>query len=1078
MINELERKYGHRFSKKSCLIVTNEAYEELRKHGASAESAFETAIRWMKKYGRSPSEKEMDRFLSEALEYHSLITLLIYGIALDNWAFGHFSLRKKSLLPALLLPLMPSGGLTVESRNFLLWAISKIKIISRDTINMDDMARVGLTELVIREAILLMDSPDVEDHEHALQMLREKREAIRFETEDNLQFSYGRLLFEMALLLKSRLEGDIFENRKESVVLLEECLALPARQADKVRRAITLAQLGSAYRLFAKLHSDLLERRSLLERSVSAYKDSQNFFRQNQIPAEYIDHAKGAEINYVSAQLDLLELLHRPDEITEETFQNYSRSLATQGMNSVKTYLHKSGEICTQQNRFQTILGTLEAYPQAKLIEVLKSIRDESNYPDTLTQVQIQLLITTLKENFEEDLASEIWPLLEQVLGRVNPLACGIAMARQLQLAELLIALPKNEGGRPGAPANYLERRIYTLNASLSDPIQTSSHLKLTSSWIGHLAKLRLALPTTPQDRLKWIDLLGFSAFRADCQFFGQGPANEHSNHDEYRWRCNLYRTRGSLDRAQERLDILNFSKYEENPELLASMKIYAQSDEYIQDQTGQFHRDFQRPDVEAELERKELRNNIVFGHSRGWSPAVEFNVPSLICADIIKWLNDRRNTALLVVETGPHPMWLALPDGDKLVSIQISTSKPSDVRTFFEAVERLIEAELRIWSGEEPCEEHNQALDNYNCIAKPLAEKLVDICEVHGITRIALLARGFLAQIPWESIPISNNDLLMTLGEKLSVIHLSTLATGHQEQALARPGRFTYIGAGQSTKTPLGFGASILSASDPDAVFAMADRDQLESFMCSCGVLRILTHGGFFPAGDSFLGLDESDSTASSTDRTYTTGEIRSLDLVGCRRVELWACESGFGTEFLATQIWYDEPAAIGSAFLLAGAARNIASLWKQPSLPACLIAAAFSKFVKANGDAFDDAWALSRAVQWYRSLIDHGGIFERTAEQILMTPEIRSVEPLEIRSRIIKAAVISALTDLGINGFQWQGPVPEGILGPVPSQAANEAEMLQTDPQKIMNDWFASYRSPWAWSGWRVTVRDMGTT
>src|SRR5690606_4306411 len=83
--------------------------------------------------------------------------------------------------------------------------------------------------------------------------------------------------------------------------------------------------------------------------------------------------------------------------------------------------------------------------------------------------------------------------------------------------------------------------------------------------------------------------------------------------------------------------------------------------------------------------------------------------------------------------------------------------------------------------------------------------------------------------------------------------------------------------------------------------------RDAFEVACVGAGVLRVFAHGTFskVDAPLSGLVLDE----AMDSFMPYQGYEITTMDLSGCGRVELWACESGVQEDFLGLLLGNDEP-------------------------------------------------------------------------------------------------------------------------------------------------------------------------
>lgn len=187
--------------------------------------------------------------------------------------------------------------------------------------------------------------------------------------------------------------------------------------------------------------------------------------------------------------------------------------------------------------------------------------------------------------------------------------------------------------------------------------------------------------------------------------------------------------------------------------------------------------------------------------------------------------------------------------------------------------------------------------------------------------------------------------------------------------------------------------------------------------------------------------------------DEPYHGHEILNMSLGGCRRVELWACESGVEMDVLGAILGNDEPLGIASCFLLAGAHVVIDSIWKQPAIVAAMIAAAFAAQARLPGSAGTDARALARALAAYRKVVAEEGIFETTLRAALrdaLTQPNPRPDPIPHAFHTAWCAAVSHLTRKASVDLPWSAVEPfqanDSLL--------SEARTLTGDPAALDHD------------------------
>lgn len=268
------------------------------------------------------------------------------------------------------------------------------------------------------------------------------------------------------------------------------------------------------------------------------------------------------------------------------------------------------------------------------------------------------------------------------------------------------------------------------------------------------------------------------------------------------------------------------------------------------------------------------------------------------------------------------------------------------------------------------------------------------------------------------------------------------------------------------------------LAVAEQDAVGPLS-RDAFEAACTRSGVLRVFAHGTYSKADAPLSGiiLDE----ATDAHLLYQGYEITTMDLRGCGRVELWACESGVQIDYLGLLLGNDEPLGIASSFLLAGARVVLGSIWKQPAMAAALIAIAFAGRAGAPGSAERDAASLASAIRAYRDVVDEDSVFERTLRRSLAASLMASPAGEGHVARAMQAAWSAATSTLGGKHeavLPWTAVKDfEGL----DERLLAEAREVVNDPDERDHELIRcarrlteELRSPVSWAGWRVLARD----
>ncbi|MFU8806731.1 MAG: CHAT domain-containing protein, partial [Bradymonadaceae bacterium] len=372
-----------------------------------------------------------------------------------------------------------------------------------------------------------------------------------------------------------------------------------------------------------------------------------------------------------------------------------------------------------------------------------------------------------------------------------------------------------------------------------------------------------------------------------------------------------------------------------------------------------------------------------------------------------------------------------------------------------------------------------DDALANLLDAARPLARPLYEATLHKEVSELAVVCRTGLGYFPWESIPIDVHG--RKLGDVLRIVRLDTLGDHGGPRVKKKDTVLAYVGTHEQAGKELTPGKYALSLSS--AVQSGYRREAFEEAAMNAGVIRLFSHAQHTPGPSSnriHLGTSENSYRLAETGEAfpwYTSGEIKALDLRGCARVELWACESAHSHDMFGFTTHVDEPNGLASAFLMTGAQRVLGSWWKQPIAPAALICAHFSSHAGETQDAFADAATLAGATAAYREAVAPGGVFEIALRRSVEANISGATDPDELRR--------SALADAWRAAFEAMTgrPSPDdavdiagAFLGGFASKSveAQRLEQIGDDLDDTIAKWMALWQGPAAWAGWRIVARD----
>jgi hypothetical protein len=709
-------------------------------------------------------------------------------------------------------------------------------------------------------------------------------------------------------------------------------------------------------------------------------------------------------------------------------------------------------------------------------------------------------------------LPAQVMDLLAGFFGHLDIVAIGPELASRAMRQEFRLLALESGAVRDGwDPVTYAVDGLKTYELALCDWRLAHAERRIAAGWISIFATLRLGWAGSGERPLGataaacLVDLQGSAAWRSDLGFYGQGPVRYGTIGSEASWRCDLYRTRWDRDHVA---DWIQGRGLRDLLFAIAGVEPAIDQDEAFGCEI--FPVDTPREVIRArtdvpEAQWVETRDGIVvparmtddkagersikgfqeldilwrFGVEHGWAPREIPDSPLPTVEDLERWLAANPDAAVLVAgETAPPSVigggaggtWFRSLEPDTDLREALSTYMISRDRHSYgdpEAAQEVLKPgttsaardaayATRIGTPE-AATELDQSLSVLLAGLGAYLEPLLVEARSHGVRRLLVLARSWARHIPWFAVPFGHG----LLSEHIALALVETLAPVPRHRPKAGPSAL-YVGGAQRTESPLRLGKALLAPLGR-VTMGPASRDEFESLAQTVAVLRVFAHGesiALFP-GSSGFHLDEDDRRGVNR---YSASESRMLDLRGCRRVELWACESGRADALYSRLLHHDEPGGVDAAVLLAGAECTVTSLWMQYVLPSAMIAEAFTVELAARTQP--EGEALGAVVRRYREAMAEGGTFATAVAE-------------HITGRGSAPVSVEAALRVGLEAWRkalWQellgrDPPPLdpdaspalGHLGPShrPPAATSAAALL------------APFRSPVAWAGWKIVIR-----
>ncbi len=860
-------------------------------------------------------------------------------------------------------------------------------------------------------ASIFCEGPDADERELGLELMAEQVEVMKelllrsdsHDLNDSFGSMYGQALNNLAQSWSDRIQGDRESNLRRAIHFYKEVIELPARRREPARLRWSLHYLAMRERGLALTIEDDAEKRELLESALAHHEEASKL--PGEWPGSPPGHLEGTTMAHFSVRLDLLEARSKAGLLDETDAARSIVVLADEMLSWMsRAFSRSKSPFQITRDRFRrarsdarVVLGCKPEAPadeSASVLEIVESLARKiaRERPDRravhLSREDARDLYNSLVAwPAQMPWPRERWGQLGILMGAVHPLHVGmLSLSLFLLEANLLMRAAQDERAML---MEHVNQGIKNSHAKMRAPDLADAHRRAFAGSIRALASVALSWcddDVAPQQRAYWFDLLGAAVYRADMGFYGQGPTAEFCPDTEAGWRMNLYRAREELDRCShismlEEVRRLPPERLGEDIDMLREglqSLITALSTITDLDPKEKVRgvNKLSNPEGTSAEVRDEIGKRWQVGVDRGWAPGCGPTVPVPDPDEIASWLRDNRDVGILLNGAFVGVVGICTGCAGELVSTDLLGEE--DPSALASSVAEYSENLYQGAGGEfdpESIKSFNNALSGLleGEFADRVGTRLLAWAREHRLRALLVLSRGEVRLVPWGSLQSEHGR---TLGDVLDIVHVPTLA-GLGATVEANSDKIcAYIGAKTGEDRGLDFGRAAITPLSEE-VAGPTKRADFERMCTDAGVLRIFTHAkaDLWIASRSRLYLNE----AQQSKFPYRAFEVGMLDLRHCRRVELWACESGFSNDNLGDLLGQDEALGLPGFFLLAGAQVVIGSLWPQPADSAALIAAGFAARSVVAAGARADASALAQAVRAYREAVAEGGVFEQ---------------------------------------------------------------------------------------------------
>lgn len=1026
---------------------------------------------------------------------------------------------------------------TGVDRDLRLLFLSKYREVGERWAN-EDHERVAVAKAPAEEAVMIAQLRDPAAVDRAIALYESSLEELaELEAEDveGAAWYRAKALNNLAQTYRERREGDREENLRCALELFDQCLEHPARREDRGAWLFSLQSRVATTNELSRPVEDEEEVRGLLEPSVAMAEAGLEELREGGdfTPYDRRQLQRNLWLAWANARYELLKAVGPAEE-----FREHCRSVAER----FDEYFGKGGgEFSMVKDRFllganASVGGIGWEHGQDVICEMAGRLSTEQRALNPEEAQRLSYILGSLSEWGTADDGSYPqgfpWEALSFVMGRVNPRATTVSMAREMFRTEAAFLEPTvSRDRRPEGLEEYVERGVSACRERLEFPNLSLMHRRAVAARLRLLTVMEQNLASSDECEAKRLcgwDERGAAAYRSDLFFWGQGEVEDAGANGqemtEDLWRGHLYDARLGIDTAEFVAAMMQLGRY--HPDIFPPpefVRLRYGVDIRVSDSEGVMEAGNVASEKGVEEARRRF-DGVLGAREVDWQGPGEGRRQHVEPGELDDWLAHHPKMGVLVSGNGVIELNWGAADGP-LRSQEITDGIGEDEwADWAEAARALVDAQNQFELGadveipdpddvvsserygtdidwtEYVNEGGMRAPDDASALAlgdalarcfeagSPLAEKLVALAEREGLARLAVLSRDRTDLVPWEHMKVRGDRL----GEVLDMVRLPTLADAAPKERPRREETFTCVPL-KETRDSTTLGARSLGAvTGSGGVRGTMARDEFDECAMQADVLRLFTHSrfDFSPSGSAFALGDEAaveapDMTSLDIDFKdtnvgagwYTAGEVKRIELRGCRRVELWGCESHLSLDTLGAFFGEDEPTGLAYAFLSAGAQRVVGAWWKQPVAPAALIAAAFAERVPDDADAWDDAAALTAALRAYRAALAEGGPMESAVLEYVREKAAEAEDPERLRRSALAAGWCAALESM--TGEAVEGPENVDLgsyLGGFLNETVEEGELreIRENPGSTVRDWLELWRAPTAWAGWRVTARD----
>ncbi|TXD34253.1 CHAT domain-containing protein [Lujinxingia vulgaris] len=917
--------------------------------------------------------------------------------------------------------------------------------------------------------------------------------------------SYAQCLYNYAMALKNRHFEDQTASLLQALEHFEHCRLLPARNRHLGARAMTTQMRQATVNVLIQLLDDPDEKIRLLEDGLAIAESELTDLdkRCTNTESKYnIPHIRESLwLAITNGKYLLLQTcIDAGEQLQDELREHCHNAL----LRFDEVYNVIGPDALAYRLQFQRAL-TREAQPlsEEQLLILLEHIERSMNQRQGyLTATEANHLLAAINNQNLVNLQPRTLVLLGSLMNHIHPITVGTSLSRMLFESEyslLNTAAQKNWD----AIEKYMTSSLESALNVVQYPIWSDSYRRVLAIRLARLATIhREWAAIDPVESLELFDLSHGQAYRTDLNFFGAGDVIEDEENltdptkwPEELWRLNLYRARIDFDTVCRLISVDDIARL--HPE----RRDFMDQTRPALSMVGSYQKDgetifgtIENPEARAGEIYEEISWLLRLGREKGWQPAVQ--EASVDGATLRTWLVEHPNTGVIAAGVG-HVKLICADDKGAYSLNLLESLDENEIDRMESSVRLLRKADNAFRSGDVSDTSRSAfdgALKDHLGSLIPLSNQLVEFALARGLKNLVVLAQQGMDLVPWEYIPTNKADS-PCLGQTFNMVRTQTLASVVRMSAQNKSyeNRVTYIGVDEDSNDGLSLAAHLIS---DDSQYCGLKREEFDQIAMRARVLRLVTHGthhsGILVPGFLLSGSPASVSIAPSSqdqipefteqDRLpwFSVTEIKTLNMSGCRRVELWACESAQNVDVIGNLLNDNEPVGLSAAFLTAGASRVLGSWWKQPIASALLIARRFEKEVD-DGDAFADAGALARAIAAYRDTVRPDGAFTTAVVKYVNDHLDQASSETELRRAAIRAGWSSAYEELTgesvpPKALEKFSLVYMGGFVDEPNRD-NSLSGLRADPTAAVDDWMTVFRGPVSWAGWRIVARDRST-